>query len=379
MSARYGELQSEALRLEESEKALRARILRAPVMEERAEPRDTRLHLRGGFLTLGEPVAPDVPAALPPLASDPSKRRRTRLDLARWLVDPANPLTARVAVNRVWERVFGRGLVATSDDFGTRGEPPTHPELLDWLALDFVEHGWSFRHLHALITSSATWRAASGVRPGDFDLDPDNRLLARGAKYRLDAETVRDVALAASGLLVQKVGGPSVMPPQPDGVWAPVYSSDTWRADTGPDRYRRGLYTFWKRSSPYATFVAFDAPSRELACTRRARTNTPLQALALLNDPAFVECADALGERMRRASAASDVERLRFGFRACTARAPDDAELAVLQRLLASERADLRPPPAEPGAPPGAHDAERAAWMRVANVLLNLDETITRH
>jgi hypothetical protein len=352
-------LEPDEKRLALDEERLRASIATTLVVEERREPRTTHLHEKGSYLSPGAVVTSGVPAFLPPLPADAP---RNRLGLARWLVSGANPLVARVAVNRTWERFFGRALVASDDDFGSRGEAPTHPELLDWLANDFVAHGWSVKHLCRTIASSRAYQQSSAFTRELLERDPENRLLARQARPRLEAETLRDAALAASGLLARTIGGPSVMPPQPDGVWAPVYSSDRWETSAGDDARRRGLYTFWRRSSPYATFQLFDAPSREQTCTRRARTNTPLQALALLNDPAFVECARALGERMARAGGGvrGGIE---HGFRACTGRRPGERELALLAALHADETR--------------ARDAAHA-WTSLAQVLLNLDEALTR-
>ncbi|MSR63865.1 MAG: DUF1553 domain-containing protein [Planctomycetes bacterium] len=337
----------------------------ALVMRERAEPRHTFVQLRGNFLAPGAEVTPAVPAILPPLAE--LGRRATRLDLARWLVSAENPLTARVTVNRFWQRLFGTGLVATDNDFGLRGELPSHPELLDWLALEFQQRGWSVKQLLRLILESATYRQSSRVTAELVARDPANRLLARGPKLRLDAEVLRDVALAASGLLCATVGGPSVFPPQPEGIWQSPYSGDSWPASSACDAHRRGLYTFLKRSAPYPTFQLFDATSREFACSRRERSNTPLQALALLDDPVFVECQRALAARMCAEGGDTDEARVRLGFRLSTAREPAASELAVLLRLLASERA--------------AADAESTpehAWFALACVLLNLDETVTK-
>lgn len=364
---------------------LRSEIPKALVLEELATPRTTHVHVKGNHRSQGDVVTPDVPHVLPPLAGDGP---RNRLALARWIVSPENPLTSRVIVNRVWELLFARGLVATSDDFGTRGDVPSHPELLDWLALDFVRSGWSLDGLVRRIVTSATYRQSSRAGASAHERDPLNVLLARAPRPRLEIETLRDASLAIGGLLIEKRGGPSVMPPQPDGVWAPVYSEDRWSTAEGGERFRRGLYTFWRRSSPYATFVAFDAPSRELSCTRRPATNTPLQALALLNDPAFVECAIGLARRMQRASG-DDEAKIAFGFRACTARAPRADEIEVLARLLTSERerfesdASAAKTLLEHGKHALGVDAtpdagELAAWTAVANVLLNLDETLTR-
>ena len=252
--------------------------------------RVTHLMHKGNYLDPGPAVEPGVPAAFPPL---PEGAPRDRLGLARWLVDPENPLTARVAVNRFWAQLFGVGLVETEEDFGTQGEPPSHPELLDWLAREYVRSGWDTKALLRLIVTSATYRQSSKVRPELQAKDPRNRLLARAPRYRLEAEMVRDQALALSGLLSHQVGGPSVYPPQPDGLWQAAFNGQrTWATSMGDDRYRRALYTFWRRTTPYPSMSTFDAPSRELCTVRRVRTNTPLQAFVTLNDPVYVEaCA----------------------------------------------------------------------------------------
>lgn len=363
----------------------RARIPSALVMQDAAEPRRTRIFQKGSHRTPGDEVAAGVPQVLPPLPADAGS---TRLDLARWLVSGDNPLVARVVVNRIWALAFGRGLVETLDDFGVRGDAPTHPELLDELAARFVAGGWNLHELWTLIATSETWRGSARVESRMLEADPRNMWLARSPRPRLEIETLRDAQLAMAGLLSSKVGGPSVMPPQPEGVWAPVYSNDAWSVSPGDDRHRRGLYTFWKRSSPYATFMAFDAPSRETACTRRERTNTPLQALALLNDPAFVECAAGLAARTLR-EAQDDRGRVERMWLVVLSRKPDSVELDAVLRLLALERGRaqaapervqalleanreaLRAPCAEP-----AH--ELAAWIAVANMLLNLDEAVVR-
>jgi hypothetical protein len=302
---------------------------------------------------------------------------RDRLALARWIVDPANPLTARVIVNRVWQAYFGRGLVATPEDFGTRCEPPSHPELLDWLASELIRNGWSLRSLHRLITSSATYRQTSDASPELLRVDPYNVLLARGARFRVEAEAVRDIALAASGLLSSKVGGPSVFPPQPDGVNSLSYGDFNWQASKGEDRYRRGLYTFWKRTSPYPAFVTFDAPQGDTACVRRVRTNTPLQALTLLNDATFVEASRALASRVLREASGPQDARLRFAFRLCVSRDPDAEMKAAEFRSGKADPAAVAPQ--DPQRPIEGVDAgELAAWMLLSRVLLNLDETVTK-
>jgi hypothetical protein len=302
-------------------------------------------------------------------------------------VDEENPLTARVAVNRAWEQLFGRGLVLTSEDFGTQGEPPTHPELLDWLATTFMSEGWSAKKLHRLMVTSATYRQSSRATPALIERDPYNRLLARGPRFRVEAETVRDIALAASGLLSAKVGGPSVFPDQPEGVWDNPYSKDKWTLSEGEDRYRRSLYTFVRRTAPYPMLTTFDAPSREFCTVRRVRTNTPLQALTTLNDPAFFAAAKAMADRVLREAGPDPEARAVHAFRLVTARRPSPAELAPLLRFYRGEAArfardeEAARAVADRGAsldePAGAR-AEKAAWTMVASVILNLDETVTK-
>ncbi len=336
-----------------------------PILRERpaARARATRVHRRGSFLDPGEVVTPGVPSALHPFPAD---LLRNRLGFARWLVSPDNPLFARVLVNRVWEQLFGRGLVRTSEDFGSMGERPSHPELLDWLASRFVASGYDLKALLRTIVLSATYGRSSIAERGARGVDQDNVWLARGPRERVDAEAVRDIALVAAGLLDPDVGGPSVMPYQPEGVWSIIYSNDQWRLSEGSDRYRRGLYTFWRRTSPYPAMLAFDAPSREYCVGRRITTNTPAQALVTLNDPAFVEAARALGRRMQRTGSVD--AGLVLGFRACTARIPDARELNRLRALFTDELA--------------RSDGDAAgydrAWTIVGNVLLNLDETLTK-
>jgi hypothetical protein len=293
------------------------------------------------------------------------------------VVDPANPLTARVQVNRYWVQFFGTGIVETENDFGTQGTPPSHPELLDWLASEFVARGWSVKAMHRLIVTSATYRQSSKARPDLEKIDARNRLLARQSRIRVNAEVVRDVALAASGLLSHKVGGPSVFPPQPDGVYKFTQVDKAWKPSTGDDRYRRGMYSYFWRSAPHPELVTFDAPDASVTCTRRNRSNTPLQALTLLNDAGFYEYAQSLAARIDRESTRDDTARLRHAFRLCVAREPTERELGRLQAFLAREESGLAGKPDEakklsPDAP------ERAAWVMVARVLLNLDEFITR-
>ncbi|HXG48835.1 MAG TPA: DUF1553 domain-containing protein [Methylomirabilota bacterium] len=418
------------------------------VMRELDKPRDTHVFIKGDFTRPGAKVAPGVPAILHPLATSQSRgnqpavstpppenattaaagviasgsgappspassradhRREVeptpepaqlnRLDLARWLVATNNPLTARVIVNRIWQQYFGRGLVETENDFGTQGTPPSHPELLDWLAVEFMRpegappsdsktapggasassgpisdaadlaadgpssRPWSLKHLHRLIVTSATYRQSSKARSDLAEKDPQNKLLARQSRLRLDAEVVRDVLLRASGLLSHKMGGPPVFPPQPDGVMNLGQSKREWKPSVGEDRYRRGIYTHWWRATPHPALAVFDAPDAFSACTRRIRSNTPLQALTLLNDRQFFEMATALATRVRDEPLPSDADRLVHAFRRCVSRPPDADERQRLQALLNQELA--------------AADAT-TAWTTVARVLLNLDETITR-
>jgi hypothetical protein len=359
------------------------------VMQELAKPRPTHVHVRGNHIKKGDPVSPGVPAKLHPLRASLRVQPGSapnRLDLARWLVDPDNPLVGRVTMNRVWARYFGRGFVETSEDFGVQGDLPTHPELLDWLAVEFVDRKWSLKAMHELIVTSATYRQSSRVTPELVQRDPFNRLLARGPRLRLEAEMVRDNALAISGQLSRKVGGPSVFPYQPEGVWFNPYSQDKWVLSKDGDQHRRGLYTFWRRTAPYAAFMAFDAPSREVCAERRPRTNTPLQALATLNDKAFVECAAALARRMMTEANGVERERAIHGFRLCLARTPTEKELDYLLGLyrenLDKYRKDSTAAKAMASTgvpiPTGVEVADLAAWTVVANVLLNLDETITK-
>lgn len=362
--------------------ALEASAPTTLVLVERETPRETKLLIRGSFLNPGDPVAPRVPSALG--LALPTERR-DRLALAQWLVNPKNPLTARVLANRLWALLFGSGIVVTQEDFGTRGDAPSHPELLDWLACRLVEGGWSIKKLLREVVLSATYRQSSAASPEKLERDPNNRLLSRGPRGRMEAEMLRDAALCFGGILYEHVGGPSVFPVQPDGVWNVVYNGDRWETSPAPERWRRGVYTFLRRTSPYPTFLLFDAPSRELACLRRPASNTPLQALATLNDPAFLDAAAGLARRMLTEGGAADEARLAFGFELCTSRKPRAAEVAVLARLLASRRSRLAADGAlVPASPPeipmpaGVSRAEIAAWTAVANSILNLDEVLTK-
>jgi hypothetical protein len=323
-----------------------------------------------------------VPAVLPPL---PPEAPRNRLTLAHWLVDERNPLTARVAVNRLWQEYFGRGIVASVEDFGTRGDEPTHPDLLDWLAVEFRRRGWSTKDLTRLIVTSATYRQASRVTPELLAADPHNELFARAARFRVDAELVRDIALASSGLLNPAIGGPGVRLPVPQNLLSLVYDSN-WQAATGADLYRRGLYTFWKRTLPYPTATVFDAPARDSACTRRIRSNTPLQALTLLNDPAFMDAARAMAQRVLREAGSDDSKRTEYAFLVCLARPPDDSERQWVQAFCDRQAERLTDETAAKAIaasdtlplPDGLDAKTAAAWTLVCRALLNLDETITR-
>lgn len=407
-------------------------------LAERQEPRTTHRLERGNFLAPAEAVTPGVPAFLHPLehlvvrgSPDPAlaptaglpaagsgrpavsgvARSRdlgaatgdlatasvpTRLDFARWLADRRSPTTARSIVNRIWQSYFGTGLVATAEDLGSQGESPSHPELLDWLAVELMDNNWSLKHIHRLIVQSATYRQSSQVTPPLLERDPANRLLARGPRYRVDAESVRDVALAASGLLSPTVGGPSVFPPAPEFLFLPPasYGPKTWIVDTGPDRYRRALYTFRFRSVPYPMLQAFDAPIGEVACARRARSNTPLQALTTLNEPLFVECARALAIKLVTEGGKTDEQRISYAVRRCLSRAPKGNEEEVLSGFLERQRARFHRAGADPWPllandnaakqkllakmPAGTNASDLAAWTAVARVILNLDETITK-
>ena len=387
----------EALRTAHAElKTLRAERLEyekgipsAMVMSETAKPRETFVLARGDYRNHTEKVEPGVPAMLPPLAKDAP---RTRLTLARWLVDPAHPLTARVAVNRFWQMYFGFGIVKTQEDFGVQGEPPVHPELLDWLATEFIRTKWDVRAMQRLIVTSATYRQASNVTPASLEKDPDNRLLARGPRMRLPAEMIRDTALAASGLLNGEIGGPSVLPYQPKGLWEEMafgegFSAQSYEQSHGKDLYRRGMYTFWKRTVPPASMATFDAPDREKCTARRALTNTPLQALVLMNDPTYVEASRALAQRTLLEGGRDEKQRVEYAFRLATARKPTGKEAGVLRHLLKARLSEFQKDRGSAmkllGVGESARDtrldpSELAAWTTVASAILNLDETITK-
>ena len=357
---------------------LRNSVTETPVMRELAagKRRETRLHRRGNFLDPGDVVQPAVLSLFGSLGNDAPT---SRLDVARWITQEENPLTSRVMVNRVWARLFGIGLVETEEDFGTQGMMPSHPELLDWLAVDFRENGWSIKNLIRAVVLSATYQQSAAVTQEKLATDPRNVLLCRGPRFRLSAETVRDQALAVSGLLTHKVGGPSVMPPQPGGVWKSTYNALKWQDATGEDRYRRGLYTYWKRTSPYPAMTTFDAGSGEVCQIRRVRTNTPLQALVTLNDPAFVEAAGSLAGRMANAKGGL-TEKINRGFRLVLIRHPRSKETTTLLGLYTSLIAQYendKESASKLVKAAGGEDGD-AAMIAVANVLLNLDETLTK-
>jgi uncharacterized membrane protein/mono/diheme cytochrome c family protein len=354
------------------------------VMEERSKPRVTKLHHRGEYLQPREPVdAPAVPAILPALPEDQPKNRLT---LARWLVDQDNPLIGRVTMNRVWNTYFGRGIVSTIDDFGIMGEKPSHPELLDWLATELPRQHWSMKAMHKLIVTSSTYRQSSRVTPELQQKDPQNVLLTRGPRLRVEAEVVRDIALSASGLLAEKVGGPSVYPPQPPGIENLSYGPTPWVTSTGEERYRRGMYTFLKRTALYPGLTTFDAPTAEVTCTRRIRSNTPLQALTTLNDTVFVEAAQHLAQRLVKLNTDVDA-RIREAFRLCIARPPEAKEVEKVKGFYESQLKRFKDKSADPmpvagvdpkNPPAGMDVTELAAWTTVSRAILNLDETVTR-
>ncbi|MDQ1474511.1 MAG: hypothetical protein QOJ99_5991, partial [Bryobacterales bacterium] len=370
--------------------ALRRDVPTVMVMQEMPSPRETHILLRGSYDVPGEKVDAGVPEEL--LGKWPAGAPKNRLGLARWLTKPDHPLTSRVVVNRFWQQLFGQGLVKTSDNFGLQGEWPSHPELLDWMAREFVDSGWNVKALMKQMVLSSTYRQDSAGSPELIARDPENRLLAHGPRFRLPAEAIRDQALQISGLLKPRVGGPSVYPYQPPDLYkgivvAATYPGTTWVESKGDDLYRRSLYTFWKRTVPHPVMNVFDAPDREVCIVRRSNTNTPLQALTLLNDPIFVEAARKLAERSMREGGPDPQARLVFAFRLATGRAPEEHELRVLRtsldQMLTAYRAD------EAGARTliavGASRsdssiaaAELAAYTAVANIILNMDEVITK-
>jgi mono/diheme cytochrome c family protein len=356
------------------------KIPKTMVMAERPVARHTHIQRRGDFLDLGDEVQPAVLAVLHRLPE--SINQPNRLDFARWLVDPSNPLTPRVIANRHWQYFFGHAIVETENDFGTQGSLPTHPELLDWLAVELVQSPWSIKQFHRLIVTSATYRQSSSHRLDIAEFDPNNKLLARQNRLRLEAEIVRDAALSASGLMTNRVGGPSVFPPQPEGVFEFTQDPKPWPTATTADRYRRGMYTHFWRSSPYPALMVFDAPNGNVSCTRRLRSNTPLQALTLANDVQFVECAQAAAQRVITESSADPEKQAVYAFQLCMARRPTAAELQRLSGLYQQQLTAFSSKPESAkqliGAAGTQPSAELASWTAVCRVLLNLDEFITR-
>ncbi|MBI4326004.1 MAG: PSD1 domain-containing protein [Chloroflexi bacterium] len=380
----HGQLKEAKARREEFDKSVPSTM----VMQEQEKPREAFILKRGEYDKKGAPVTRGVPAVLPPLPKSPTTNR---LDLARWLTDPKHPLTARVTVNRFWQQFFGTGIVKTANDFGSQGEWPSHPELLDWLATEFVASGWNIKQMHRLLVTSAAYRQSSRATPQELQADPDNRLLSRGPRFRLDAEMLRDNALYVGGLLNEKMGGHGVKPYQPPGIWEAVAytTSNTakYQQDSGEALYRRSLYTFWKRTAPPPFLVTFDAPSRESCSVRRERTNTPLQALLLMNDPQYVEAARHLGAHLITDGGYDAAQRLSYGFRLVTARRPNPTERAVLLDTFEKYRAKYQKDPeaaqqiisvGESPVNSKLNKTELAAYTMVANLLLNLDETVTK-
>jgi hypothetical protein len=387
----FAKLESELKTLKTQQDEMDKAVPETMVLVEMPNPRPTHVLMRGEYdkpLTERQ-VQPNIPSVLGTLLD---QSPQNRLGLARWLVSRDNPLTARVTVNRFWAQLFGVGLVKTIEDFGSQGEYPSHPEMLDWLAVEFMESGWDVKNLFRTIVTSRTYRQSSRISPEAYARDPENRLLARGPRHRLDAETIRDSALAVSGLLDQTIGGPSVYPYHPKGLWLeinnrPGYSRAYPHTEEPSSLYRRSLYTFWKRTVPPPSMAAFDAPEREFCMVQRSRTNTPLQAFVLLHDPQFVEAARKLGERMISEASADPKQRLRLGFELCLARTPRPQELKSLEQALAARLAYFGANPEEAGKllavgesplPHPVDQAELAAYTTVARIILNLSEFITK-
>lgn len=383
-------LKTDLAELEKQKTELDKQIPATLIMEDMKEHRQAYVLIRGQYEKPDKerPVEPNVPSSLPPLPADAPKNR---LALAEWLVSDEHPLTSRVTVNRYWQRYFGNGLVKTAEDFGSQGESPSHPELLDWLAVEFRESGWDIKALQKLIVMSGAYRQSSRVTHEKLKADPENRLLARGPRFRMDAESVRDNALFVSGLLVERMGGSSVKPYQPEGLWEAVgYSGSNtvkFTQDHGDKLYRRSMYTFWKRTAPPPTMSIFDAPSREACTVRRERTNTPMQALALMNDTQFVEAARLFSRRIMKEGGETDRDRIVWAFRTATSRMPDEREVGVIDGLLAryrekyTQQKDQAQALLSVGEYPRDESldiSEQAAWTMIANLILNLDETISK-
>jgi hypothetical protein len=382
------DLQKQLTELEKKRAELESKIPTSLVMAEMPNPRDTNVLIRGAYDKKGEKVTPGTPAVLPPMPKDAPANR---LGLARWLTDPQHPLTARVTVNRFWQQYFGSGLVKTAEDFGSQGQMPTHPELLDWLAREVIDSGWNVKGLQKLIVMSGTYQQESRVTPELLQQDPGNELLSRGPRFRLDGEVLRDSALFVSGLLNEKLGGRGVRPYQPDNIWEPVAfqgsNTQNYKRDTGDALYRRSLYVFWKRTAPPPMLTTFDAPSREACVVRRSRTNTPLQALLLMNDTQFVEAARFLAQRMIKEGGDTNEKRLAHGFRLTTGRLPTAKEKAILAKLLAQHQQDFATDKLAAENLLKVGDAKRdealvaadlAAYTLIGNLLLNLDEVVTK-
>jgi Protein of unknown function (DUF1553)/Protein of unknown function (DUF1549)/Planctomycete cytochrome C len=405
VSPEFAKLNEQMAKLKKELEDLEKSVPTVMVMQDMEKPRETFVLVRGAYDKPGEKVIPNIPSFLPPL---PEGATHNRLALAKWLIDPQHPLMSRVTVNRYWQIFFGTGLVKTSEDFGTQGELPTHPELLDWLATEFMggtggtptalrgrEKGWDIKHLIRRIVTSSTYRQSSVITPDLKAKDPENRLLARGPRHRLQAEFIRDEALFLGGLLNRKIGGSSVSPYQPAGIWEELASradGKNWTAQEysqshGEDLYRRTMYTFWKRTAPPPSLMTFDAPDRETCTVRRARTNTPLQALVLMNDPTYVEASRKFAERIVKEGGGSLDERLTFAFRSTLARMPSTAELAVIRGIYEKQLARFKASPelatkllsvGESPRDESLDAAELAAWSIVASTLMNLDETLTK-
>ena len=391
-SETLGPLAREKEALEKKKADVNKNVAIAFIMADLPKARESFVMIRGQYDNPGEKVSRGVPAFLPTLPPKPEDGDYNRLDLANWLVRDDHPLTARVAVNRIWQQFFGVGLVKTSADFGTQGELPMHPELLDWLAVKFVEDGWDVQRLVKRILTSHAYRQSSRTTPAVLKMDPENRLLARAPRFRLDAEVLRDQALSLSGLLVSTQGGRGVLPYQPPNIWEPVgfASSNTrnYKQGKGDDLYRRSIYTFLKRTAPAPFMTSFDAPSREQSCTVRGRSNTPMQALQLMNDVQHVEAARNLAQRILNDGGADDNARIRWAWLVATSRQPDATEAEIISDVLAGHRARFAKDAesakkliafGESKADPKLKPVDLAAWTLVANLLLNLDEVVNKN
>jgi hypothetical protein len=384
----YQQLAAKLHGLQQEETTIKSRGAITHVMQEKTEPAMAYILQRGDYDKRRDPVKPDTFKSLPPMPADLPK---TRLGFAEWLLRPEHPLTARVTVNRYWQELFGTGIVRTTGDFGVSGELPSHPELLDWMAVEFRESGWDIKRFFKMLVMSSTYQQSSATTPEKLEKDPQNRLLSRGPRFRMDAEMVRDYALAASGLLVEKIGGPSVKPYQPEGVWEAVamIGSNTrdYKQDTGPNLYRRSMYTLWKRAAPPASMDIFNAPNRETCAVRRERTNTPLQALVTLNDPQFVEAARNLAQRALKEGGDKSEARLDFIARRLLARPFRAEEVPIIQASLEelqthykghADEAKKLIAVGESKADAKLNSAELAAWTMMVNELMNLDEVLNK-